>query len=63
MVGEFHMALVFPYRTKVGKRALGSLVLCVMLSPQVPVRIVPLPSTEVAATRMRSSLWICYERT
>lgn len=61
MVGEFHMTLVFPY--KVGERTLGSLVLLMMISPQVPVRIVLLPTTEVAATLMISSLWLCYERT
>lgn len=46
-----------------GKRALDSLVSCVMIAPQVPVRIVPLLTTEVTATQTRTSLWLCYERT
>lgn len=63
MVGEFHMTLVSLFRAKVGERTLDSLVLCVMISPQIPVRIVALPTTEVTATQMRPSLWLCCERT
>lgn len=37
MVGEFHMTLLSFYRAKVDERTLDSLILCVMIPPQIPV--------------------------